>query len=191
MTGSGQIRDQYKIGKCDPPINPRDLPGLLAERGFDRVELTDDTLPDYKVEACRGGDRVELVMNQYGKIVDQVSVGERCQSAITDDELANALLKQGFKPVFVRLNEDNNFTANICREGQRITASFSKYGQLLDQKEKGDCTMPTLGAIADKLDRSGLSATNFYVEGCYQNRKVRIRLNQFGEPSSRQQLGKC
>lgn len=186
----GKIRDQFQIGKCDPPINPDQVPGILAKLGYDQVQLTDDKPPRYQAEACRGRDRIELTVNRFGKVVDQLTTG-RCPAAVTQAQLANSLSRQGFRPVFVEPDANDTFTVNVCRDGKRILASFSKYGEILDQRNRGKCSLPTLDAIANRFDERGLSDAQFFIEGCRDGRRVRIRINPFGERVARERLGRC
>lgn len=186
----GKIRDQFQIGKCDPPINAAQVPGILAKLGYDRVQLTNARPPRYQAEACRGRDRIELTVNRFGKVIDQLTTGQ-CPAAVTQAELVRSLTRQGFKPVFVEPDANDTFNVNACRDGKRIMASFSKYGEILDQRDKGKCALPTLNAIANRFDERGLSDAQFFIEGCRDGRRFRIRINRFGERVARERLGKC
>ena len=186
----GQIRDRLRIGKCDPPITADQIPAILAKLGFDRVQLTDDRLPRYRAEACRGTDRIELAINKFGAVIDQYTF-DRCPPPITQSQLTDALTRQGFKPVFVEPDAGDTFNVNVCRDGKRVMASVSKYGDVLDQRDKGACSLPSLPAIADSLQNRGLSGAKFFVEGCRDGYRIRVTINPFGEPVAREQLGQC
>ncbi|NNE21264.1 MAG: PepSY domain-containing protein [Rhizobiales bacterium] len=186
----GKIRDRLQIGKCDPPITTDQIPAILAKLGFDRIQVTDDRLPRYRAEACRGTNRIELALNKFGAVIDQYTF-DRCPPPITLAQLTDALTRQGFKPVFVEPDAGDTFNVNVCRDGNRIMASVSKYGDVLDQRDKGACSLPSLPAIAEGFRHRGLSATKFYVEGCRDGYRVRATINPFGEPAAREQLGPC
>ncbi len=186
----GRIRNEQRIGTCAPPIDPDDLPQILAKRGFNRVEVIDDKLPRYIVEACRGTDRFELALNRFGEITDRFEL-DRCPPPITREQLANALLKQGYTRTSIQTADDGGYDVRSCTEGRRSRIFISKFGVVLDRRDLSPCKAPSLDAITDRLGKRGLSKVEYFVEGCRRGRRIRIQLNDFGEPIGRERIGPC
>lgn len=92
----GTTKTTEEIGDCEAfdedrtPVNPS-LPGvlkpdevedILASQGFSDIRFTDRALPRYVAEACRGGNKLKLVINRYAEITDRTVIG----GCVTDDD---------------------------------------------------------------------------------------------------------
>ena len=131
-----------------------------------------------------------MVIDRFGEVFDQIKI-DSCQRAITREQLTDALTRQGFKPVVVDPSSDGTFDAVVCADDQRITAKFSKYGDLVNQKQTTGCRLPTLNNIAESMRDNGLTDTVFFAVACRDGEKVRFRLNEFGDRLDRQKVGDC
>jgi len=186
----GNIAQRRRIGGCDAPVNPYDLPGFLADRGLDRAKVIDARPPRYRAEACRGRDRVELVVSRYGRILDEVRIG-RCPPPVSADELSAIMARQGYSNISIADNGADGYIASACLKDRRNELIVTRFGEVLKERELGRCTSLTIEEVLRSLARDGWRGTTAYVEGCRQGRRLRLQLNEFGEEIGRERLGRC
>ena len=112
----GRIRDERRIGRCPAPINPRDIANVLNKAGFNRIKVTDNKLPRYVAQACRGANRIEITLNRYGEIRDEKPIG-KCRTRIDPRNIANLLSKRGYTRIEIIDNKLVTVSAGLCAEG--------------------------------------------------------------------------
>ena len=186
----GNITDRRPIGACDAPVDPNELGRLLADLGLDRAKVIDSRPPRYRLEACRGRNQVEIVVNRYGRILDEVQIG-RCSPPVSADDLTTILSKQGYSNIYVTDNGEDGFVVTACTNNRRNELLLTRYGEVLKQRELGRCTSLTVSEVLKSLAKDGWQNTSAYVEGCRQGRRLRLQLNEFGEETGRERLGRC
>jgi hypothetical protein len=186
----GELVERRPIGQCEAPVGPYDLPAYLAKKGYDRAKVIDSRPPRYRVEACKGPDRVELVVGRYGRIVDEVRIG-RCPPQVDRDQLALILRQQGYANISLTDNGEQGFAAIACMKDRRFELVISRYGEVLRERDLGRCSSLTVRELLGNLANEGWTGAGIYAEGCRKGRRVRIRLNEFGEETARENLGRC
>lgn len=195
----GEIQRKRRVGRCEPPVRARDIPRLLADRGLDRIEMIRSKPPRYRAEACRGTDRVELIVGRFGGIRREEKVG-RCASPLSQDQLARAMRDNGY--TYVRFAElaggrargpDDNYSTTACRKQSRLQLTFNRFGELVEKKElNGRCVSPQIGNVLERLNDRGLRRVRIYAEGCRNGRKLRFEIDPFfGTRSNRERIGSC
>jgi hypothetical protein len=186
----GELVERRPIGECEAPIGPLELPAYLAKKGYDRAKVIDSRPPRYRVEACRGPDRVELVVGRYGRIIDEVRIG-RCPPQVTADQLAGILRQQGYTNIALTDNGEQGYAAIACMKDRRFELLVSRFGEVVRERDLGRCASFTVRELLGNLANDGWSKLGVYVEGCRNGRRIRIRVNEWGEETAREQLGRC
>jgi hypothetical protein len=192
----GRVRDRERIGRCPPRIEARALPGMLRKDGFNRIEVV-ATKPVYRIEACnRNDDRVRISISPWGERLNQRKIGQ-CAPPATIASLTEQLKASDKKFRRIRVRRASSteypFVATVCDNGERRDLFFSRYGKFERKQDRGACVSRTVAKIIEKLRERGLRDVNIYVEACNprRNRRVRITLDRYGDPQSRERFGRC
>ncbi|MGI9405915.1 MAG: hypothetical protein ACR2O4_06050 [Hyphomicrobiaceae bacterium] len=187
----GEIRNRQRIGRCDPPLRPRQIRANLEERGLDRIEIVDNRPPRYVVEACRGQKRVEITLGHYGKILREYRIG-RCQQPLTRANLLVEMRKNGYRRVRFNTIPGTDYETEACRERKRFTTRWTQYGEVISERDRGPCVSPRLAQIVGRFEDRGLKKATVIIEGCRRGRKIRITVDEFtGDRLDRQRVGRC
>lgn len=187
---AGEVRRRNSIGRCPRPIDPADLVAYLEKQGFDRVEVTNRRPPRFRAEACRGSDRVELVVGRYGRIRRDLKVG-RCPPPIDEDGLRRLMAKSGFSKIRLVSTNQDEFATIACRKNERMSVRFSRYGEVIDQERVGTCVSPRIEDLLETLERRGIDRLTVHIEGCRGRNRVRVTYNAYGERLKRERIGRC
>lgn len=186
----GEVVNRDRRGNCEAPIDPYDLPRILAERGVDRVQVVDDRLPRYMAQGCRGRHRVEITVNRFGSILDEVRIG-RCRPALNADQLAQSLEAKGFTRIKVTDNGDQGFSAIACLNNERSELVLTRYGEVVRQISLGGCVSRSVEQVVGDLEGRGLDRIAVYAEACRNNRRIRFEIDAYGEITGRERVGSC
>ncbi len=190
MSPRGEIRDRNRIGRCAPPVTPARLAAHVESKGYDRVEVIDAKLPRYAVEACKGRDRLELVMNRFGDIRREIKVG-RCPPPINEESLRQLMSRAGFKNVRLVSTNKDEYATIACKDNDRMSIRFSRYGEVIDQERVGTCRSPRIIDMLETLDGRGVNRMTVHIDGCRRGNRIRFTLNEWGEILRREQIGRC
>lgn len=190
LSRRGEIRDERRIGRCAPPVAPGDIAKVLRDNGYDRIKVVDNKLPRYMAEACKGDDRMEVTLNRYGAVLDEIRIA-RCQRALEPQQFIKVLRDRGYTRIRYRGQDGTDFLVRACLNDKRYRARFSQFGEALVRREAGPCRTPSLDSLAEKFRDRGVERIVFYVEGCRRGVRYRTRVDAFGDPISRERLGSC
>lgn len=186
----GEIASRQRRGNCASPIDPYDLPRILAERGYERVAVVDDRLPRYMVHACRRGAKLEITLNRFGEITHELQTG-RCREELSERQLVQSLEAQGFSRIRVSDNGQNGFTALVCLNDERSELVLTRYGEITRRVDLGRCSSPTIRDVVSKLADQGMRNVAISAQVCNRGRRIHIDLNEFGEETGRRRIGNC
>lgn len=192
----GRVGDRERIGRCAPRIDPKDLEVLVERNGYDRVDVVDRKGPRYRVEGCKGNDRMRMVISPWGDRIAERKIGD-CDPPITLAELEERLEEhpeKRFRNVRVREEKDARypFVARVCFEEQRYDLYFSRWGQFGERKSvPGGCRSPRLTKIMEDLRDKGHRRLRAFLEACQRGRLYRIEIDEYGEELSRNEIGRC
>lgn len=186
----GEIVNSQNIGKCPQAIRPGDIPSILAERGYRRVKVTSERPPSYGAIACRDGNKIEVTLNRYGRITDQVVIG-RCRQPMNGRQIAAFVRDQGFTHVYVAEETALGFTIDGCYSQVRYRFVLSPFGELRDEKNLGECRSKSLFELINDEEVNGFRAERFYLVGCENGNRIRVEFNQFGQRVKRSRTGRC
>ena len=77
MNVFGEIEDEKVLGRCGGAMSEHDVAAFLRAQGFSRLNIKRGGRGRFAVEACRGDDRLGLVVARDGAIERQRRIG-RC-----------------------------------------------------------------------------------------------------------------
>lgn len=194
----GDIGRERRIGSCQNDLSPADIAAKLEDAGFNRINFTDRQLPRYVTEACERKDRVELVMNRFGEIVESQRIG-KCRSAISPDEITAILREKGYRRITLIDGQLPRYIAQACKKGKRFEVTMNRWGNVSNEVQVGQCrnAYSEEQIIASMRDNGyknisiKMDGKNYLTRGCKQNRLNEIILTRFGELVSRNDLGSC
>lgn len=190
LSRRGEIRDERRIGRCQPPIAPEDIAKVLSDKGYDRVKVVDNRLPRYVAEACKADERMEVTLNRFGAVRDEIRIG-RCQRALNPKQFIKVLRDRGYTRIRYRGQDGTDYLVRACINNKRYRARFSQFGEALARREAGPCRTPSLDSLAKRFRDRGVERISFYVEGCRRGVRYRTRVDAFGDPISRKRIGSC
>ena len=186
----GDIVDRNRTGNCRKELRPNELASFLESEGYDRVEVIDRRLPRYVAEACKGEDRLELTMNRFGRIAREVRVG-RCPPPITAAELRRQMARSGFRRIELTSTSQDQYTTIACKDDERMSIRFTRYGEVIDQERLGSCVSPRMEQVIESFDKDGINRMTIYIDGCRGRDRMRFIMNEFGEKLKEERIGRC
>ncbi len=186
----GNIRREVRIGVCEPGIDPAEIPAILAKRGFTRVEVIDDQLPDYVAVGCKDGNRVEVTLNRFGVIVKTQRLG-RCARRLSEAEITRILDGRGFQRIMIVEVRNERYTIDACYKRRSLRMVFTVYGDFISENDRGACLSRRVSEILEELERQDVNDAQIYVEGCRGNRRLRYPLDELGDRGEGERIGKC
>lgn len=186
---TGEIRDSRKIGNCRDALLVSEIVTIMEEKGYSNITVIDDRLPRYMVQGCKNGAQMEVTLNRWGDISDEVRIGG-CKDRMSVDEIEFAMKDNGYRNISVR-EEGRNFIARGCKDNRYEEIVLSRAGRLVDRKTLGNCNAPKINDLAETLRNRGLSKLQFFVEACENNRRVRISFDEFANRTANEVIGKC
>jgi len=185
----GIIRESRNIDRCRGGINPDEIVQLLEDRGLTQVVLIDGLPPRYMAEACRDNYRVQVTLNRWGGISDEIRIGD-CRSAFTIEQVKASMRSNGYRNVSVTTSGDR-FITKGCRENRYNEIILSQYGELVSHRDLGSCDAPKINDLAELLRSRGMDDLVFFVEGCENKSKIRLTFDEFANRTNRQIIGGC
>jgi len=189
MNRFGEISDSQQIGRCQNAVTPDQIVQSLKERGYTQVKMIDDKLPRYVAQGCKDRRRIEVTLNRWGEIANEVNVG-RCQDALNAKQITASMRENGYKNVSVT-RKGRDFVAKGCRDNRYNEIVLSRFGELVSRRELGSCDAPRINDLAETLRKRGLDGLQFFAEGCRNGKKVRIAFDEFANRTGREVIGGC
>ncbi|MCP4183608.1 MAG: hypothetical protein GY761_09865 [Hyphomicrobiales bacterium] len=186
----GNTLSRKSIGNCRNRLDPRNITQFLEKSGFTRVSVLNDRPPNYIVEVCEKRKRLELTLNQFGDITDRYGIG-KCKQKISARQLIRNMRDQGYLRINIKRETNRGYLAQACLSGQLYRIGYDHYGKLQDERQMGPCPSWSIKQVKDQLEKRKFRNTELYVEGCKRGKRIRFKLNEFGDRSDRQVVGNC
>jgi hypothetical protein len=183
------IRESKFIGRCRGGIDPSEVVKLLEDRGFTQVTLIDSRLPRYIAEACRLDNRVQVTLNRWGDISDEIRIG-KCRTTFTLEEVKASMRDNGFTNISVVARADQ-YIAKGCTDSRYHEIILSQFGELVSRRDLGSCDSPKINDLAELLRQRGMDELKFFVEGCERGSKIRLTFDEFANRTNREVIGGC
>lgn len=190
LTNDGNIHNVQRIGQCEPPIDPARIADVLGSAGLTRVVVTDDQLPRYQAQACRGTVRVEVALDRYGTIHGERAIGQ-CPGRLTRDQLAMRLRSEGYRNIKFVDGVTQAHLVEVCDDKQRYQISFTLYGDTQYERVLGPCRSPRIRKIISDMEERGMSRVNIFAEGCRKGKRIRLELDRYGSTLNARRIGNC
>ena len=162
----------------------------MRDKGYNRVSVINGEPPRYQVEACTQNVRFEVTLNLFGTITERNRIGQ-CKAAVDKKQITQLLRDEGFTRININQRQNGNYRIFACYQGYEKRIKLSQYGELLEEVDGNACEVRSIKDVRQALSESGFKSTLFYAEGCRNGNKVRITLNQFGDPIGREHIGTC
>lgn len=186
----GKIAQERRIGRCNPPIEAKNLVNVMREKGYNRISVINGKPPRYQVEACTQNTRFEVMLNRFGTIIERNRIGQ-CNAPIDRKQISQLLRDEGFTRININQRSNGNYRIFACFEGYEKRIKLSQYGELLEEVDGDACKVRSINEVRKALRENGFKKTKFYAEACRNGNKVRITLNQFGDRIGRERIGSC
>lgn len=194
----GDISTERRIGQCVRELSPADITAKLESEGYTRISFVDRQPPRYVAEACRESERVKLVIDNFGQILDSTRLG-RCSSAISSDQIVRIMEEKGYSRVQLISAQRGRYIAEGCRSGQRFEVTLNRWGDVANEVFLRRCPNAySEEQIETAMRENGyrnvsvrLEGENYVTRGCRDNRYNEIVLSRYGELVNRRDLGSC
>lgn len=196
----GDIEHERALGRCGGALTEHDVAAILRARGFSRIQVRQIRQGNFGAEACRGSDKMRLVLNRAGSIVRQQRIG-RCDPPIHPASIASRLARYGFSRIEVVDRSLPRYLAHACRGNDRLEVAMNRFGEIMNERRIGRCDPPLTGAMLERrLREAGYSgvrivaqrANGFTADVCEDGERLRLELTIFGETINRQNInGRC
>ncbi|MGI9356272.1 MAG: hypothetical protein ACR2PF_14065 [Rhizobiaceae bacterium] len=207
--GRRGITDSSRIDGCLPPpkrakdgkvpqFQPAEIEDVLLDEGFDRIAVIQGRRAPYKVRACRGRNRIELIIGKQGRIRDQRRV-DGCAAPIDPSGLENHLRKNGFDRVKVVKRNQAPYAAEACRGRDHLRLVVGRYGEIERERRLGQCagTLSEAG-LRELLSKRGLIALSvdkrrrgWSADVCDGDKRVALRIGSRGRIRGEEVTGNC
>ena len=186
----GDTLSRKSIGKCRNRLEPRHITQYLENFGFTQINVLNDRPPNYIVEVCEKRKRVELTLDQFGDITNRFGIGN-CQKKISARQLIRKMSDQGYLRISINSENNQGYVAQACYSGQLYRIEYNRYGAQQDERQQGPCPSWSIKQIKAQLAKRKFKNPEIYVEACRRGKRIRFRLNEFGDRSDRQIVGNC
>lgn len=199
MNFFGEIQGEKFLGRCKGSLNEHDVAALLRAQGYSRITVKRGRRGNYAAEACRGDNKLGLVVGPGGAIVREQRIG-RCDPAIHPSGIPSLLARYGFSRIEVVDRRLPRYVAHACRGNEKLEIAMNRFGEISDERRIGRCDPPLTGpALEQKLRDAGFTgvkilaqrANGFSAEVCEDAALLRLELTIFGETLSQTPVGQC
>lgn len=146
---TGRVLERDQTGACNPtgtgdPVSPDVIIDALYGQGFLRINVLDRTPPTFLVDACRGGRKYQVRLDDDGDIIDIKDSGA-CNLA-EGDALAPAQIErilglQGYGDIRMPAAEtdDDTYIVMACAGIRQFELTVSEAAEVVGRKATGFC----------------------------------------------------
>ena len=201
MGRNGEIREQSRIGNCEPrnadngnagerdiPRNQRAARRTLRRLGFNRIQQV-EVGQQTTAFACRREKRFEVVLNRRNELISQNQAGF-CTEKMDVAKLTEHLRKVGLFRIQVR-PQGENFAVAACEGAKRMQLVYNAYAERISAREQGPCPSASVLDVVTTLESRGAENVSMVLEGCFRGDKYRWHYNRVGDRVRREKVGRC
>ncbi len=195
----GDVRRETVLGRCGTALSQYDVASLLRAQGYSRIRVQPARGRNYSVAACREDSRVELLVSNFGAVVQENPVG-RCDPPVHPATIPAVLARYGFTRIDIIDRTLPRYVAHACRDTQRVAISMNRFGEIVDEEPIGRCDPAlTSDALTGMLRRAGYdrvrivrsTPSGYAAEVCEEGARVELELTRYGETISQRPIGDC
>lgn len=129
MNRFGEISDERRIGRCDPPLNRQMLEDRLRAAGYTGVKIVGHSANGFVADVCEDAELLRLKLTIFGETVNQKRLGD-CPTRPVGD-VVDDFQSQGLSGATLFVEG--------CRRGRRIRIELDRTGEEVDRKTLGRC----------------------------------------------------
>ncbi|MEM9732008.1 MAG: hypothetical protein AAF903_00820 [Pseudomonadota bacterium] len=222
----GRITSTQEIGQCAvvqqvqqnrPAFNARRAIRRLENRGF--TDVTATNVPNGVVaRGCNNGRYVEFNFDPAGQPTSRRQTGQcdngravtqqqqpqqpapRQQAVLSENELRQALRRQGYTRIQITDAELPGLTAEACSNNERLRLTMNRRGNVRRERVIGECRKPVnVADIPAKLQQAGYDRIRllrdnrapYLAEACKGRDLMELTINRFGETRKEERVGRC
>lgn len=154
---NGRVLERDQTGACDPnatgdPINPDVIIDALYGQGFLRINVVDRTPPTFLVNACRGGRKFQVRLDDDGDIIDTKDNGV-CNldegDPIEPAQIERILTLQGYRNVRMpaAATDEDTYIISACAGVRQFELTVTEAAQVAARKATGFCEVDGKTAV--------------------------------------------
>lgn len=129
MNRFGEIRDERRIGRCDPPLTGTALEQHLRDAGYTGVRIIDQRANGFTAEVCEDANLLRLELTVFGETISQNQIGQ-CPTRPIGDVIAE-FERRGLSGATVFVEG--------CRRGRRVRIELDRTGEDIGRRILGRC----------------------------------------------------
>jgi len=129
MNRFGEITDERRIGRCDPPLNRQMLEERLRGAGYTDVNIVEHRADGFVADVCEDAELLRLELTIFGETVTQKRLGD-CPTRPVGDVLRD-FERRGFAGATLFLE--------ACRKGRRVRIELDRTGDEAGRQVLGRC----------------------------------------------------
>lgn len=129
MNRFGEIRDERRIGRCDPPLTASALEQHLRNAGFIGVKIVDHRPNGFTAEACEDANLLRIELTIFGETISQNRIGQ-CPTRPIGDVISE-LERRGLSSTAIFVEG--------CRRSRRVRVELDRTGEEIGRKVLGRC----------------------------------------------------
>ncbi|MEE9314064.1 MAG: hypothetical protein V3V02_05380 [Rhizobiaceae bacterium] len=196
----GQLTNRRDIGSCAAVgLNRAQIEEIMHTEGYTRVVVTDDQLPKYVAEACRGNDKIRVTMNRRGRVRSERRIGD-CARQFNPGNLKALMQDKGYDRIKIVDDRRPPYVVRACKGADRMEVSIGRYGRLRRQNRLRACRSvidPT--TIAGVLQSNGYdrvrvlrkNRTPYLAEACKNDNLIELTIGRYGRIQKEERVGRC
>lgn len=194
----GRIKGEAKIGSCRNQVNQEQVRRNLQANGFSRIVI-DEQNSNYIALACKGRQRIRLIISQQGELLKRRSIGN-CRNSLAPNDVRQVLRDKGYNRIEFIDRQLPRYVAEACFEGRKLELLINQFGEVEKQRRLGRCNPPInannlVNVMREKgYDRVSIISQNpprYQLEACAENVRFNVTLNQYGKITERSRVGEC
>lgn len=146
---TGRVLERSQTGACNPtatgdPVSPDVIIDALYGQGFLRINILDRTPPTFLVDACRGGRKYQVRLDDDGDIIDSKDNGA-CNLAEGDGlepaQIERILGLQGYGNIRMpaAATDDDAYIVVACAGIRQFELTVTEAAEVAARKATGFC----------------------------------------------------
>jgi len=154
---TGRVLERSETGPCNPnatgdPVSPDVIIDALYGQGFLRINVLDRTPPTFLVDACRGGRKYQVRLDDDGDIIDTKDSGA-CNLAEGDGlepaQIERILGLQGYGNIRMPVTQTDadTYIVMACAGIRQFELTVTEAAEVVARKATGFCATDTKSVV--------------------------------------------
>lgn len=198
LNNRAEVENRRLIGNCRRAFSADGIAGLLRERGYTKVQITQRNSPPYQALACRNNDKYEVTIGRRGRIRNEKIIGT-CRERFDARTLSQLMQQRGYDRINIVRSNRAPYIAEGCKGDVLQEIQVGQFGKVLREYRIGKCGRPlTRDALATLISKAGrvivrLDKTRdgWASQECRQDKKVLVSYDPYGTQTNIRADGNC